>query len=273
MDKLFGMYCRTENAAGIVVNVKVQPSMQRFTAAHELGHHVFGHEPSLDEESVIRRYTDLDERELEAQYFAAEFLMPIAAINKIAAGLNVHSNSISPIDTYQMSLQLGTSYSATVTRLQTLGWITPNRITEFRQARPQDIKQDIAQEVLDDRRSDVWLVNRRATQVCAQVGDYLQLMLPEVPSSGYRWHLEAGSSLRIRADDFTPARNQSVIGGRGMRIFGITAADSFNGHIKCVLERAWLSGEHKDEFKLPVEFRQRATAGIYAKQLQALAVA
>ena len=273
LDSLFGIYCRTENAAGIVINVKVQPSMQRFTAAHELGHHVFDHEPRLDEEGVIRRYAGLDEKELEAQYFAAEFLMPVAAVNKLASGLNIDSDSISPLDVYQMSLRLGTSYSATVTRLQTLGWIAPNRADEFLQARPQDIKQTIADGVLEDRRSDIWLVSQAGTQVRAQVGDYLQLMLPEIPSTGYRWQLDASPAFQISNDVFTSASGQMVIGGSGTRLIGITAIDSFEGHIRCVLKRAWLPGEHKDEFELPVEFRHRATPGVYPKQLPALAVA
>ena len=245
--------------------------MQRFTAAHELGHHAFGHEPSLDLEREIRHFANLAKKELEAQFFAAEFLMPVAAVNKIAAELKVDQTSITPLDVYQIALHLGTSYAATVTRLQTLDWITANRANEFRDTRPQDIKHSIAQGVLEDNRSDIWLIDRQATRVSAQVGDYLQLMLPEVPSSGYRWKLGAHNAFQINKDDFVHVGNRSIIGGRGSRIFGITAQESFDGQIKCVLERAWLPGNAHDEFELPVEFRHRETPGVYAKQIPALA--
>ena len=273
MDKLFGIYCRVKGAAGIVVNVKVQPSMQRFTAAHELGHHVFGHEPNVDHEMEIQRFANQGTQELEAQFFAAEFLMPIAAVSKVVAEMGVDRTSLTPQDAYQISLRLGTSYLAMVNRLQTLEWISLGRANDFRDARPQDIKRSIGDEVLVASRSDVWLITRQSSNICAQVGDYVRLVLPETPSSGYRWKFNAPTSLELQSDKFCLTDNRAAIGGRGLRVFGITAQDSQRGHIKCVLERLWVPGSSIDEFELPVEFRFGTATGIYDRQSASLSAA
>jgi IrrE N-terminal-like domain len=46
---LFGFYRRLSGVAGIVIDANHPPSLQRYTAAHEYGHHVLGHGFSLDE--------------------------------------------------------------------------------------------------------------------------------------------------------------------------------------------------------------------------------
>ena len=56
-------------------------SIQRFTAAHELGHFTQGHRPSLDDESILRRMPITsqpsdDFQEVEADAFASAFMLP-----------------------------------------------------------------------------------------------------------------------------------------------------------------------------------------------------
>jgi Zn-dependent peptidase ImmA (M78 family) len=51
----------------------------RFTLAHELGHILMGHEPAVDDDATLREGPDSrgsHEQEVEANYFAAEFLVP-----------------------------------------------------------------------------------------------------------------------------------------------------------------------------------------------------
>src|SRR5689334_20127462 len=69
---------------GVLVTTQRPLSIQRFTAAHELGHFKMGHRPSLDDESILRRMamttvakaSDPDFQEVEADAFAVGFLMP-----------------------------------------------------------------------------------------------------------------------------------------------------------------------------------------------------
>ena len=54
LKSLLGAYLR-EPSPGLLVTTERPMSIQRFTAAHELGHYYLGHEPSLDDESILRR--------------------------------------------------------------------------------------------------------------------------------------------------------------------------------------------------------------------------
>lgn len=66
----------------IEVQADVHPHRQRFTIAHEIGHHVLGHNPVVcafdDRASRDPRKTN----EKQAQLFAAELLMPDALLRK-----------------------------------------------------------------------------------------------------------------------------------------------------------------------------------------------
>ena len=80
LDGLLGAYYR-EPAPGVLVTTQRPLNQQRFTAAHELGHHYLGHMPSLDDESILRRApfqarTGDELQEVEAEAFAAAFLLP-----------------------------------------------------------------------------------------------------------------------------------------------------------------------------------------------------
>lgn len=80
LNGLLGAYLR-EPTPGILITTQRPLSIQRFTAAHELGHFYLDHKPSLDDENVLRRSPFQngglpDLQELEANTFAAAFLMP-----------------------------------------------------------------------------------------------------------------------------------------------------------------------------------------------------
>ena len=74
LDRLLGVYQRIGTVAGIAVNAARPISLQRFTAAHELGHHELGHSSRVDDEATIqKRSTDFNE--IQAQTFAASLMM------------------------------------------------------------------------------------------------------------------------------------------------------------------------------------------------------
>ena len=268
LDGLFGTYQQSEGAAGVVINVKVHPALQRFTAAHELGHHVLGHSDSMDPENHIGGFTNLESQELDAQFFAAEFLMPIAAVNSIASELDISKNSIDAIGVYQMSLRLRTSYQATVTRLQTLQWYGKARANKLRRVTPATIKRGMLRNPLPDARSDVWQVTRDTSHVAAQVGDRLRISLSEAPSSGHRWHLRVGKSLQIDYDEFVPdaAPDAGTIGGEGSRHFYISANKPDQSVVHGALLRPWERDNVADEFEVVVNPTMRPERGLYGQQ-------
>lgn len=74
-----GAFARREAHSFIFVNGNEAVVRQRFTLAHEFGHHRLGHQSVVDPDEVISGNTD-DPREIEANSFAAEFLVPREAL-------------------------------------------------------------------------------------------------------------------------------------------------------------------------------------------------
>ena len=89
-DDLSGMAFVKDNMRAIVVNSLHHPNRQRFTIAHELGHHLL-HMPLLErgvhvDKAIFRRdqHASSGTRpfEIEANQFAAELLMPRKLLRK-----------------------------------------------------------------------------------------------------------------------------------------------------------------------------------------------
>ena len=80
LDKLLGAYLPAEEP-GILITTQRTLPIQRFTGAHELGHLFMGHEPSFDDEGILRRAPFSKSssglpQEREADAFASMFLAP-----------------------------------------------------------------------------------------------------------------------------------------------------------------------------------------------------
>lgn len=90
-DDLSGMAFVKEDQRVIIVNSRHHKNRQRFTLAHELGHHQlhidFLKEGVHVDKIIFRRNLDsafgIDDREVEANTFAAELLMPKKVIKKL----------------------------------------------------------------------------------------------------------------------------------------------------------------------------------------------
>lgn len=222
LEGLFGMYQRQEEAAGMVLSVKVHPALQRYTAAHELGHHVMGHTAVLDPADHINRWSNLDPQELAAQMFAAEFLMPLAAVNTAASALGIRSNAVDEMSVYQLSLRLRTSYTAMITRLRTLGWYGATVAKRFQSIQPKELKLRLLGHPLTDPQADVWLVTdpQEATTIAPLVGDEVVFSFEEMPSSGFRWTPELADGLDVEREEFIEPPDvdgERRIGGPGRR--------------------------------------------------------
>lgn len=97
-DQLSGMAFIKNNVSYIGVNSLHHPNRQRFTIAHELGHHVLHKEllgSSVHVDKVILKRdqvssSGVDLNEIEANAFAAEILMPTEWIDALLSdGLDV----------------------------------------------------------------------------------------------------------------------------------------------------------------------------------------
>ena len=75
-----GAYVAKPDCPLLFVNGRQAVSRQRFTLAHEFGHYRMGHSSVVDEQAAISGYVH-DPREVSANAFAAEFLMPRKAVS------------------------------------------------------------------------------------------------------------------------------------------------------------------------------------------------
>src|SRR5262245_41165225 len=81
LDRLLGAYLPADNEPGVLITTQRTLPVQRFTGAHELGHLYMGHQPSFDDESILRRdpfstASRTGSQEREADAFASMFLAP-----------------------------------------------------------------------------------------------------------------------------------------------------------------------------------------------------
>ena len=220
-DKLLGAFMKQNGAVGIILNTERPLGMQRFTAAHELGHLTLGHDPHVDDEEILRRaptadgrkYKQVPPEEREADAFASYFLLPshLIAAQMEVQGWDVHRIS-SPEVIYQASLRFGTSYAGAIYGLEREKVITRGMRQELLKAKPKDLKL----ELLDGRtlpnpgRRDVWLLTERDEGAVIEAGreDLFLLRLNEATGSGYVWTFEemeaAGFAIIKDGRDPTP---------------------------------------------------------------------
>lgn len=100
------------NRPTIIVNTKEPLPRQRFTMAHELGHHVLhGNESFRD---PLHQIPGSDPKEIEANTFAANFLMPELQFRMLVESGNHNAASLAAL--------LGVSMSALNIRLESLGY-------------------------------------------------------------------------------------------------------------------------------------------------------
>lgn len=76
-DEPDGFYTRVRRRPFIMANSMPYPVRQRFTLAHELGHHWLGHGETWDQKITQK---DSRPKEKQANKFASEFLVPRAAL-------------------------------------------------------------------------------------------------------------------------------------------------------------------------------------------------
>jgi hypothetical protein len=274
MDSCSGVYIPKErpgSLAGILIHQGHPRSRQRFTAGHELGHHVFGHEFEIDtdlEQRFLRGSLDsMSDREKQAEAFATWFLMPRRLLR---AGVHELKLTLAePSEGYALSLWLGTSYAATVRQLLTTRMIEPATASQWRALQPRDIKLGLIGENTMDLRRDVWWVDHTTVKnpINVRPGDRLVVRLPENASTGYSWRpSEFSAGLTIESDSFddwwepsrgepaTPASDQAT-GHTTMRSLLLSVSPDTPPsaqQLSFVLVQPWSSEAPIDQYDIPL---------------------
>lgn len=274
LGKVSGLYLPRHPTAGILLHQGHPRTRQRYTAGHELGHHVFRHaaDIDLDLKQTLQRSgggRDWPDHEKEAEAFGAWFLMPRKLMRRglLAMGIDRPRD---PLDVYALSLWLGTSYTATARQLAVVKIVDPETADAWARIQPATLKRTLAGDMVpDDLRNDVWWLDGRHSgqPVDARPGDRLVLTLQEIPSSGYGWRFdELPPGLNRMADSFeddwepelgrlttATAQGGPLVGGAHARSFVLEVdPGAVEGILRVALikDQPWDAGPPTDAFEL-----------------------
>jgi hypothetical protein len=199
---------------GVLVTTQRPLAIQRFTAAHELGHFKMGHRPSLDDESILRRMamttvvpaSDPDFQEVEADAFAVAFLIPKWLIEWHCQRQGwIAKDLATPAIAYQLSLRLGISYEAISWTLERYRLISGAAGKALRNIQPRQLKVALLENYRPTNyRGDVWTLTERDadTRIGGSRNDHFVLRLNERSGGGYLWNID-----QLRASGFAILRD------------------------------------------------------------------
>jgi Zn-dependent peptidase ImmA (M78 family) len=257
---LLGAYV-TYPRSGILVTTERPRSVQRLTAAHELGHHYLNHTGSLDSPStILDRSTLLSGRgqliEIEADSFASEFLMPVWLLR---THVMLHKwqalDLANPIVVYQLSLRLGVSYQAACVALTQHRLIAHAVQSNLLEVQPKLIKQRILGKTkLKDWHADVWLLDSGDWNgdIYAGSEDVFVFNLNERTASGYLWNTadldRSGFVTLANIYEASTSLPPKRIGGSTTRQFVVQSIAAQNGTVRLKHARPWeSSAKGRDE--------------------------
>lgn len=126
-----GLTLKKDDDIVIFINTSSRLSRQYFTLAHEIGHielHFDRVQSFIDNQITINDW-EKDEKEQEANYFAACLLMPSDEVERfIDLELpNYTTNGLTAMDIARMMSEFNVSYEMTLNRLESLGKINEDQ--------------------------------------------------------------------------------------------------------------------------------------------------
>lgn len=113
---LEGMYS-PEPTLAVIIGSERPAGRRRYTCAHEIGHHVFGHGAKIDELDDSNSSASSPD-ELVAQAFAGALLMPVLGIRSAFNKRNWKIEKAIPEQFFIISQEFGVGYTALITHLE-----------------------------------------------------------------------------------------------------------------------------------------------------------
>ncbi|MFC5679097.1 ImmA/IrrE family metallo-endopeptidase [Aeromicrobium endophyticum] len=205
LDSLLGATL-PKGTGGIMLTTQRGPSVQRYTAAHEIGHWILDfNEPAFDTDDDIFHPTA--DREQLAQLFAGQLLMPPPLVFETGArhGISSDASATAPA-VYLTARDMGASYEAAVRQLSNLDIISPSTRDGLLARTPMQIKTELCHGHRPRGPVDVWPVDLGASggEVALTEGDEVVLTLPENRTTGYRWMTPDEITERSTREDSPP---------------------------------------------------------------------
>jgi Zn-dependent peptidase ImmA (M78 family) len=278
LDSLYGAYLHEREEHGVIINSKHPPHLQRFTTAHEYGHFVMKHGSSIDKgEQILPSRRSSTVQEVEAQTFAAHFLMPLQLVNTTLnlLGLPLKPSIMTPKQVYRLSLELGASYLAVVNHLVSLKKVSQEVAYELRRKAPKDIKIALGRGTSpQDSWADTWVFEKRDTgrRVSVYVNDELHVYLPEFPTVDHSWTITGLSNNISLLEENLDAEWLSSLELRQEESFGnrhFLFRAQLPGHTMLQLEQ---QSPQSERFELHIQILPRQIKGLSEEQKLLLAL-
>jgi Zn-dependent peptidase ImmA (M78 family) len=283
LKSLLGAYIDDPDKGVILTSQRPLP-VQRFTAAHELGHEALGHEASLDGEDILTRALFVTEagyepREVQANAFASQLLTPswLIALHMKRQGWT-RENLTDPVVVYQLALRMGSSYSATCYALAENKAVDERTREALLNVKPKAIKQSLAKPYEPAAwYGDVWLVTERDDGALLEGSrtDLVVVRIKEHAAGGYAWQFGelADAGLAIRQDARASRGSPEHIGGAVFRTVVAEPEDDggASGHVSLREVRPWQrSGVPLNSLDLDVDLSGPVPVGLLPAQREAL---
>ena len=209
LDKLWGAFVIDGGQRGIMVTSKLELSVQRFTLAHELGHLLLKHKPSLDAAvGFTGKYGSASKspQEVGADTFASELLAPKSLLARSARRHGWTNTELhKPQVIYQLALRLGISYKAACWALVTANVFNRREAEQLQNVTVKTIKLNLASGAfLRHSWAHVWALDKADSGTFMEAGpnDIFAVRSVDYASAGYIWRLvDATDETRIVGQD------------------------------------------------------------------------
>jgi len=126
VDGIAGAYQSKLGRDWVIVNADNPVERQRFTLAHEYGHHCLGHGNTYDASSYA---SDSRPKEVQANYFAGAFLISAEALDRALERMGRPALDFETL--VALAVYFGVSARAMRIRLETLGRLKASEIAEL----------------------------------------------------------------------------------------------------------------------------------------------
>lgn len=257
LEPLMGAYLCPDGHPGIILTTRRPLGQQRFTAAHELGHHVLGHDPHADDDSILRRspdvmhdYLSVPPAEQEADAFASYFLLPDWLIRTQMESHGWTGRHFEePEIVYQAALRMGVSYSAAIYGLVRSNVISSGVRRKLAAFRPAKLKRALVPDhpLQSTQNIDVWELDERDEGGVIEAGrdDLFVLKLREDSNAGYIWNFdELQRAGFVLLKDGREALSEDTIGAPTVRRVVALGQDTpLNGKYTLWERRPWAPDE------------------------------
>lgn len=266
--------CLPAPLRGIMITTRRGLHIQRFTAAHELGHAILEHRGSIDLEILERGplgpSLGRDLQEVAADAFAAEFLLPrwLYAHHIRAQGWTVNGHLKNPDVVYQLSLRMAASYEATCWGLLSHEILPRYEVDLLRHETVAKLKSTLGGEFRPGSSwSDVWRLTGKdsGARLAGNPDDLLQIELEEAVGSGYQWQVEAlrQAGYQVLSDQSAFSRDPLEYGAASTRILVARPPERGVGEMTLRERQPWAPDAVTDStFSLALALEGPETGGL-----------